>query len=472
MNIEKNTNKLSSDKKKLRLKWLDLFRKNNFRYCILRGYDDAVSANDIEVDVLLHPEDLCRVRSVMLNEGYVLRSKFSNHPHFPFYLYDANGIVSIIDIVIEVRAGQNSKLWPVISTEQVLSRSIQKNNIPVISDADEFALTLLHEILDKGRIRNEWRHDVKSRLRHSDDSTKILSEILKSHRLASNLVELITQHEFEKAVTLSHQIQLHLFYKNIRKSIFIGVRSLLAKIWEKNWLKGPRVISFVGIDGSGKTSITSMLSKRAIENKKIINCKLGHGSERSYRYPITALICPVSAISKSEALKELSDTSSSRSSKIYISIALFKLWKLISRIAPLHRQISSILIPFLFWLEDTIEITILKRKSSRRDFIVTDRHLIDGIVHNVAYKGTSSRLYNLFYYNLAKTTQLMVFINCSGSTAYERKQEILPKTGDILNESYKYWLVNNYSKPQVWLDSSKPIEQLCKELDIIIQTLE
>ena len=132
-----------------RLRWIEIFNKNYFRYCIIRDENEAIVGTALEVDILLSVDDLSSVKLCLLEEGYVLRSKFSNYPHFPFYLYNEKQLIFILDIVIDIRVGRNSTLWSLGCTEETLHRSTLKRNTPVLCGVDEFAYTLLQEIVDK-----------------------------------------------------------------------------------------------------------------------------------------------------------------------------------------------------------------------------------------------------------------------------------------------------------------------------------
>ena len=131
-----------------------LFRKlddEDIAWCLLRGEED-LAAPEGDVDILVAPADLARLRRLVAAVGFAPVPAWGYGSHTFFVSYDASGDLWIkLDVVTELAFGPDYALATRAEAE-TLERRRRVEGLPVLSDDDAFWTLLLHRLLDKGDV--------------------------------------------------------------------------------------------------------------------------------------------------------------------------------------------------------------------------------------------------------------------------------------------------------------------------------
>ncbi|GJM43524.1 MAG: hypothetical protein DHS20C21_03660 [Gemmatimonadota bacterium] len=124
----------------------------NVRWCLLRGRD-ALSAPEGDVDLVVHPEDRRAARSALESAGFVMLRSWAGGSQ-NFYLQYARGSDSWIYLhvvtMLDFGPFHSLRLRPGVAG--LLRRTVDDAGVPVPAPDDRFWVTLLHALLDKGRV--------------------------------------------------------------------------------------------------------------------------------------------------------------------------------------------------------------------------------------------------------------------------------------------------------------------------------
>lgn len=127
------------------------FNQEHIRWCLLRGEGElACPGPHDDVDLLVAPDDMPRVRTVLDAQQYVARPTWGRGSHRFFVVYHSPTSTWIrLDIVTELTYGPYLNLRTDAATG-CLARSGRQGllNLPALDDA--FWLLFLHCMLDKG----------------------------------------------------------------------------------------------------------------------------------------------------------------------------------------------------------------------------------------------------------------------------------------------------------------------------------
>lgn len=118
------------------------------RWCVLRGERDLLAPAG-DVDLLVHPADLPRLRRSAEDLGFGRLPAWGYGSHAFLLAYDASRDLWIkLDVVTELAFGPGFSLATGVERE-CLARRRQAGGIPVLADEDAFWALFLHELLDK-----------------------------------------------------------------------------------------------------------------------------------------------------------------------------------------------------------------------------------------------------------------------------------------------------------------------------------
>ncbi len=118
-------------------------------WCLLRGEDD-LRAPSGDVDLLVAPPDLSRMRRIAQGLGFAHVPAWGYGSHVFFVAYDASHDLWIkLDVVTELAFGPGFSLATGAEAE-CLARRRHGDGVSVLADDDAFWALLLHRLLDKG----------------------------------------------------------------------------------------------------------------------------------------------------------------------------------------------------------------------------------------------------------------------------------------------------------------------------------
>ena len=384
---------------------LEDFNKNGINYCILRNYEfllEESEKQERDVDTLISSRDVERASEILRKHGFLERRRgcTTNHLGYPRVALKLGSEERRIGFDFHVDGLAYNGCYYLLSKD-VLARkkriyinASKKIFFYVPSNEDYFLELLLHSILDKGEFRDKY----KGILEKLSDNKKLDISYMKNvtselfgKRLSNKLIELALNRKYDELLKLKWNLILALCM-NKPANTFILIRNLL-RIRRINimnavnsvcrlinpFYKAP-MISFIGVDGSGKTTIANELNK-------VLN-DLGFNSKVFYLgihkpTPLMRVILEIYNNALRRERKSENQKLPSRKGevikKLKISDNIFKLSKILLRLLDLYIRYTQV---------------VITRK--RGIVAITDRFFHDLIIYSDVDKTILSLLLKIF----------------------------------------------------------------------------
>lgn len=456
-----------------RMQWVRLFHKANISYCILRDINSCIEGYPpLEIDILIDHHHLPTVHEILFRNGYLLRSDRMEYPHFHFYLYNTTGLVSILDIVIDLRVGKSGKIIKTLNPQSVLLNCKLIKGIKVISEDDELVQLLLHSLIDKGIILEKHKLRFRELLQITEckaNAEHKLSLLIRNTITVKKLFEFLAKEDDNNFLNMKYKIIKVLFFnasftekkKLIIHQLYLYGYDRLSKLFKIR--NKCMLVSVIGIDGAGKTTFIYKFIRSSSIN--IIPCRLGYGALRKYYFELTYLLCPIDSNMQQERIKKNKGKRINLYSRFWIYSSRFINYAL--TLQP-FRHIRPYVIELLFYLEDLISIRICERRAGSKGVVLTDRYAIERIVYLISQKKKIPWIFRFLYTMIYPDIDLILFLDCGAETAVKRKGELTIDEATNLNESYIYTLLNLYKIPSIRLDTNSPLNGLVKTVNFIM----
>jgi thymidylate kinase len=468
--MDTTNNHINSD----RMKWIEFFRQANINYCILRDIKSCLQGHPpLEIDILIDSDHFPNVREILFRAGYVLRSDWTEYPHFEFYLYKGTGLVSILDIVIDLRVARSGKIFRTLNPKVVISNCKAVDGLNIVSNDDELVLLLLHTLIDKGFLLEKHRLRLEELLQVPEcriNAENKLSSIIGDKITAGKIFEFISKKDFDNFFNMKYTIFKWLFLNasmNDKKKVIVQLLQLechrfLSLLFKKNKCM---LCPVIGIDGAGKSTFIKKFSHIYSINRNIVPCRLGYGAQRNYYFRLTYSLCPIDDNVRIEKERKNIEDRKNFSRRFWIDQNMIITYILNKR---KFRRVLPYVIDSLFYLEDLIAINKCKRKAGKNGLVLTDRSAIDRIVILISQGQKVPWIYRFLYITIYPHPNLIIFLDCGPEMAVKRKGELTMKDAKNQTDSYIYFLTYLYTAPSIKLNSSSAINEM---VDIILSAL-
>lgn len=475
MNVTKDAD-LNSDK----MQWVKLFQQAGISYCILRDIKCCVEGRPpLEIDILIDSDHLPMVREILFRTGYLLITNRAEHPHFHFYLYKTTGLVSVLDIVIDLRVGNSGKLMQILKPHDVLSNCKVINGINVVSEDDELVLLLLHNLIDKGIFLEKHKPRFKEILKVPEyriSAELKLSSLTRDRITSRKLFENLTRENYTYIINNKNKVIQCLFLNtSILDKNNILLNWFYLRYYNKiSWffklfklVHKCKIYTVVGIDGSGKTTFIREFSHTLSVNCKIVPCQLGYGALRKYWLELTNLMCLIPINSHQNKYKK-----NKKTTNVFISEFNSYVNKIIEYILERKpfRFYRYLIPPLLLYFEDIIALRESEKKAGNGGIVITDRSGIDLLVDILSQKRILPWIYRFLYLNIYPSPDIIILLDCGAETAVKRKGEMTIPEAKIYNEAYIYFLARLNSVPALRIDSNSSIDDMIKIVKLASQS--
>ena len=246
------------------------------KYCVLRNYDfllegrNEVAGSERSVDLVVAGSDFKQFLVVMQELGFSLREDSFSLKHKAFFK-----IEDLIPVSFDVQVG--GVYWNdgcYLGERFVLGNKVRKGWFFVPCENDTFVMLLLHSILGKRYFKQEYKK-ILIFLRNQVDRSYVLLRLqaIFSKSLAQQLCDLAFESDFEKIIAVKYRY-IRAFV--LRSPFSFGLLSLRWLWWKR--LKLYPLISVIGPDGAGKSTMTEALKKYLeLQGKKVAVVYTGRG---------------------------------------------------------------------------------------------------------------------------------------------------------------------------------------------------
>lgn len=241
---------------------------NEVSYCVLRNYEFLLEGRDPNkhsersVDLVVSLRDYGKWHDILLRLGFKRRKKPSfSLKHVPYYFIE-NGEVVSFDLQV------GGVHWNDMCYLDVVGNRVKKSFFYVPSDNDTFVMLLAHSILGKRYFKSEYK-EILLKLIDSVDENYVLEKLSKifNQKRARWLYNYVKENNFKSILKKKYSLVLYFIFKSMNHL------STFTKLFFR-WIKWKKIgksyplISFIGPDGGGKSSMSKMLVSTLQERGK------------------------------------------------------------------------------------------------------------------------------------------------------------------------------------------------------------
>ena len=230
------------------LKIMGKFGQSKVNYAIMRNWDFLTKEVKLgkDIDIVIDSKSVGKVGKILLKEGYVREriSPYSNH--FGYAKYFPNEL-KLVKFHFHV-GGISGRHVNYLSDDQILNRREKVGKAYVLSPEDLYISLVLHSPGSKRYSK------VVNKLKKLDKEYLSVNLV---NILGWNLGTKVFDSKFSNLKNLKKQIRSKVFWSDPIGALYVtGMSALwyLPKV-----IVGAPVVSFIGMDGAGKTTATSKM---------------------------------------------------------------------------------------------------------------------------------------------------------------------------------------------------------------------
>ncbi|NRB37445.1 MAG: hypothetical protein HRU20_03125 [Pseudomonadales bacterium] len=250
-------------------KLFSYFDKNDIRFCLVNGYKDVVEKNntDSDIDLLLKRKDFLRIESLLKDFCEIECFQLIQVLHHDllakniFLFNPADGEFLNLDLY-----GELSRKSIVIEEEETVFSSLEQyEGVPILSAENEFINYLIKK-LDKNDLTEMNFSHLHSLYLKSEDTCK---QKLEKYGVdfSSLVINAFSSNSYSSLIS-GRDALMGVFYEHkpmeLRRLFFNGLR-FLKRVIKPTGL----TISFLGPDGSGKSTIIDALEKAQLPFRRV-----------------------------------------------------------------------------------------------------------------------------------------------------------------------------------------------------------
>lgn len=309
------------------------FDQQGIGYCVLRNFEFLYDANHAweGLDTVIGKDDYEKARAILLQHGFIQRKPQFSLQHKAFFK-----LVSGVKVSFDVQVG--GVYWNDMRymDESIIANGVRKDFFNVPSDNDAFLMLLVHSILGKRRFKLKYQQILSSLLEQGRvDEQKIvqdLSSVFTKHK-SEELLKLVKAKQFDK-IPIYGLLSLFIF-KSFNHITTLAALTLRWIRWKRPLMPFP-VISIVGPDGAGKSTLVSSLDAYLKEmRRKPAVVYMGRG--RNHILPFMGLARKYKSAEKKRDTSDMHNSSDSfkrkiiytLSSTLFVTDSLLRYWLIV-----------------------------------------------------------------------------------------------------------------------------------------------
>jgi len=252
---------------------LEEFNRKGIKYCVLRNYEfllDSKEEKGFDFDVAVAEEDYPKLDEIFHNFSFI-----KSPPQFSLKHQGFVKFIPALHKKIGFDIQRGGIYWndiPYLKAEKFLPRRVKKEFFYVLSPEDAFIMYLCHSLLGKRYFKEKYKNLLIWLTRSELDFDYILTHLttIFNLRIARQILTLVKNNQFKRLekkslfyagyFVLHHPLQIFSFF-----CLF------LRWIKQQRWGISSPLISFIGPDGSGKSTNALKLKKALEYNHRQVN---------------------------------------------------------------------------------------------------------------------------------------------------------------------------------------------------------
>jgi thymidylate kinase len=407
------------------------FEKSSIKYCILRNYESLPKKNkNRDIDILVNDFDIKKILK-FLNKNFTITS-FNERDYIcsVFISGITDGKKDSLMLDFQTKLSWKGILY--LDNEKVFKYSIKyKNNklMNIPSSAHQALITFFTFYLLGGDLNVQLKKKHINQFKENkSDLIKLISSF-SNNEFSNKLYNYVTLGDVNKLEKLLNYLRIKLFINNFEKHSFnIFLKIIRHYIFEIRMRFTPyplKHISFLGLDGSGKSSLINNISKGIGE--RVYNIKQEHLKPNLF----------IRQTGKKVTHPHLKK--------------------------PRNNFISGIK---LFYWVYAYNYKNLNHRFKETTLILWDRYIDDISIDPLRYRlNLNKKTYN-FFINLVPKPECTFIVDVQAKLAFKRKKELTISV--LTNLRKKYLEKGKNTKNTFVINNSKNLNNVTKKIIKII----
>ncbi len=232
-------------------------------YCVLRNYDFLLKncgpkeKSEQSVDIVVAKKHFFLFHTVMLQLGFIKRTQSFSLSHEPYFKIRGTEKISF-DVQV---GGIHWNDMKYLEDKTIMTKRVKKGSFYTLSDEDTFVMLVLHSILGKRYFKNEYQQILQN-LSTKIDREYVYNSIV--HNLGKKIGREVTKrafkHDFKGIVSRKHLV-VSSFILCMPKRVSTFTLLFFRWLKWKKFVTPYPLISFIGPDGSGKSTMAKELEE-------------------------------------------------------------------------------------------------------------------------------------------------------------------------------------------------------------------
>ena len=347
-------------------------------YCLLRNFEFLFDSTYPweGLDMAVCEEDFKRVQEILLRNGFTERKQQFSLRHRAYFK-----LIDDIKVSFDIQVG--GVYWNDMKymDESIIANRVRKDFFNVPNANDTFVMLLVHSILGKRYFKPKYQHILSQLLEQGAVNELFVLQQLSfifTKSTAKKLLELVKVKQFRR-IPISYLLSLFIL-KNPKNSITLARLTFRWIRWKRPLRPYP-LISIVGPDGAGKSTLVKSLHGYLQENKRNpVMVYLGRG--RDHILPFMAIGRKYKSAEKKRDAGEFTNEFTNHNA---------------SRHVPFTRSLLYTASSFLFVSDLLLRywLTVFPLRM-RKKIVITDRYCTDIILMKNVPFWWKKLLYSLF----------------------------------------------------------------------------
>lgn len=315
-------------------------------YAVLRNYECLEGKAEFEsIDTIISERTMHKAHEILISNGFQKRKLGYSKKHRSYFkLVDGKWLS------LDIQVGGIHWNDVAYLDDSILVNKKKHKFFYVLGDNDAFVMYLLHSILGKRRFKPKYQEILKNL---EIDEEFVYAKVKKTFRNGKKLVRLAREGRFNEILKKKYSLVGKFVLKNPWNFSLLFLRWLKWKKFGKSW----PLISFIGPDGSGKSTAAKRLNEYFKSmNKKTSMIYTGRGRNQ---------ILPIRKIGNfykgKERKKDARNTENKKKKKVKVFRRI-----LYNLAAPVF--VLDLLLRYFF---------VIMPKRKKRTIVITDRYCSD-----------------------------------------------------------------------------------------------
>jgi len=416
------------------------FEKNAVGYCVLRNFEFLFDSNFPweGLDMTVRKDDFWKVKEILIQHGFTERKQQFSLKHRAYFK-----MVAGVKVSFDIQVG--GVYWNDMKyiNETIIANRIKKEFFYIPCDNDFFLMLLVHSILGKRYFKPKYQEQMSLLLWQGlvDEHLAVgnLSALF-TENMATKIIRLVKLKQFEK-IPIASLLFIFVF-KKVKNAAILAALTVRWIKWKRPLMPYP-LISIVGPDGAGKSTLVHSLHAYLLMNKrKSAVVYMGRGRENIL--PFTTLGRKYKRAEKKRDTQISSNSTITGSS--HISFRRSFLYTLSSLLF-----VSDLLLRY--WL------AIFPLRMRQR-IVITDRYCTDIILmKNVPFR------WKKWLYSFFPKPTISVLLYNTPEVLHQRRPE------ETVEELRRQMEIFNKLEYDLWVETSSFEEDKRKVLDFVMTKL-